>query len=423
MIRSAAGWSCVVGLAVAAACNSSESESSEEAAQEQWRETMVRSPSPESGCFEATYPSTTWQRTECGPAPTKLYRPPSGAIQPQTAGNGNDYAAKSTGTISQTVGTFPKATGVAGETGAGGANVYSIQLNSNDMSGSKACGKIAGCQSWQQFVYAAGEKLLFVQSWLLNYGKCPATGGWMADGNNCYANSTTAVVPQIPISQLGQLKMSGTAKAGGNDSAVFTNGTTAYQASAADTTTYLSAGWNASEFNVIGDGNSSAATFKPGASITVNVAITGGTPSCQANAGTTGETNNLTLGACSVSGGSIQFTESLAGSCPVKKGDGGKGGGTQNPSGDGGMDDGDDMDGDLMSCGDMDGGDASDGDDGGDGDAADADDGGDGGEGGDAAEEAGDGGEGGGAGEGGEGGGAGEGGTTCDNSEQNAPTP
>ena len=302
MIRRAAGWSCVVGLGVAAAC-CSESESSEEAAQEQWRETMVRSPSPESGCFEATYPSTTWQRTECGPAPTKLYRPPSGAIPPQTAGNGNDYAAKSTGTISQTVGTFPKATGVAGETGAGGANVYSIQLNSNDMSGSKACGKIAGCQSWQQFVYAAGEKLLFVQSWLLNYGKCPATGGWMADGNNCYANSTTAVVPQIPITQLSQLKMSGTAKAGGNDSAVFTNGTTAYQASAADTTTYLSAGWNASEFNVIGDGNSSAATFKAGASITVNVAITGGTPSCQANAGTTGETNNLTLGACSVSGG------------------------------------------------------------------------------------------------------------------------
>jgi hypothetical protein len=394
---------------VSAAC--SESTSSDAAAQEQWRENIVRNPTPESGCFEATYPSTTWARTQCGPAPTGIYGPRGGA-GPETVGASADYAAQSSGTISQTVGSFPKATGTAGESGPGGANVYSIQLNSNFMAGSKACNGAAGCKSWQQFVYSSKEQLLFIQSWLIPLAKCPA--GWMAYSGNCYTNSGTVSVSQITSDQLGTIKMSATATAGGNDAVVFSGGTVAKQTSAKDTTAYLSAGWTASEFNVFGDGSPSpAANFKPGASVAVNVAITGGTPSCQMNAGTTAETNNLVLGSCTASGGSIQFTEVCA-TCAKKK-DGGKSGsgGAMAPAGEGGTDDADtdDMDG-GMSCNDDDAGDASDGDDGGD-----ASDGGDGG---DAAQEAGDdGGEAGNA----DGGGGGEGGTTCDNSSSAAPPP
>jgi hypothetical protein len=401
-----AGLCGVLGLAVAAAvtaaCSSGPAAPSQAALQEKWRDTMVRNPSPETGCFHAAYPSTTWERVACGPAPTRIYGPRHGTPLRETAGGGTDYAAQVSGTISQTVGTFPTATGTAGETD-NGANVYSIQLNSNFMPGSKACGTVSGCQSWQQFVYASGEQLGFIQSWLIGMATCPTTGGWMANGGNCYRNSTTVSVPQISSDQIGQLKMSGTA-ATGNDSLVFTNGTNAYNTNTPDSTTYLSAGWSASEFNVIGDGNSSAATFQPGTSITVNIAVTGGSPSCQSNAGTTAETNNLTLGSCSASGGSIQFTETLAG------GDAGSEAGAD-ASKDGGTDGGE------AGEGGNEGGDAADeaGDDGGD---EAGDDGGDGGDDG--------GGDDGGAGDDG-GGGGGDGGVlgggTCNNSEKSAPSP
>src|SRR5436305_1108016 len=63
----------------------------------------------------------------------------------------------------------------------------------------------------------------------------------------------------------------------------------------------LSGAWNASEFNIIGDGGGSQAVFNRGASVTVEITATSGStaaPKCVANAGTTGETNNLTLGTC-----------------------------------------------------------------------------------------------------------------------------
>ena len=78
----------------------------------------------------------------------------------------------------------------------------------------------------------------------------------------------------------------------------------------------LASGWNQSEFNIIGDGGGSQANFNAGSHLTVMIAVDNGTsatPTCAVNAGTTGETNNLNLGACSGTGGAspfIQFTES-----------------------------------------------------------------------------------------------------------------
>jgi len=62
--------------------------------------------------------------------------------------------------------------------------------------------------------------------------------------------------------------------------------------------------------------NQNTATFNSGPLITVNLQVNDGStnaPSCLANDGTTGETNNLNLGSCSATGGTspyIQFTES-----------------------------------------------------------------------------------------------------------------
>jgi hypothetical protein len=283
---------------------------------EQWRASIVASPSNQEGCFHASFPSLTWESVECGVAPARPIGHP--APVPETVGNGDDFAAQVTsGLISQTIGTFPTVTGVTSETDDGTKNGYSIQLNSNFMSGTAACKGVSGCLSWLQYVYSSEEKSAFMQYWLIGIGTCPSGGGWISDGEgDCYKNSTAAKVPTIAITQLSQLKMSGTAVSGGKDTLVFTNGTEAYTTSGADTVADLATAWNASEFNIIGDGGGSEAVFNKGSSVTVKIAVTNGTtnaPKCVGNDGTTGETNNLTLGSCSAKGGAspyIEFTES-----------------------------------------------------------------------------------------------------------------
>ena len=83
MNTSAAGFCAVLSLALAAACSNNPEASSQAAAhekaqavsEEKWRDTIVRSPSPEAGCFQTSYPSDAWEPVDCGPAPTRRYRP------------------------------------------------------------------------------------------------------------------------------------------------------------------------------------------------------------------------------------------------------------------------------------------------------------------------------------------------------------
>ena len=286
--------------------------SAEALMQENWRETIARTSVPHEGCFEAEFPNAVWVEAKCTVAPDKVYVPRrSGG--PQTVGNGVDYAASVTNTMSAAVGTFPTVTNVTSEKD-GSSNVYSIQLNSNFMS-TAACNGHSGCLAWEQFVYSSSETAAFMQYWLIDYGNsCPS--GWNSYSGSCYKNSAAVTVPKEPITSLSTLKLSGTAVSGGNDTLVFTAGTKAYSTTGKDSVTYLGTAWKQAEFNIIGDGGGSKATFNRGASITVKVAVTHGStaaPSCASNAGTTGETNNLTLGSCSgVSGATpyIQFTES-----------------------------------------------------------------------------------------------------------------
>src|SRR5580700_5557947 len=99
--------------------------------QDIWREAIVRTDVPAEGCFEASYPSLAWTKTECTVTPSTSYPPVRGAT---VGGSNNDYFAEvTTGLINQTLGSFPTVTGVKTERGSLGANDYMLQLNSNYM--------------------------------------------------------------------------------------------------------------------------------------------------------------------------------------------------------------------------------------------------------------------------------------------------
>jgi len=286
-------------------------------AQEAWREAIAHTSVPEAGCFEASYPLLEWNKVECVEAPNIPFLPRT-RLGSQTVGNGDDYAAEvSSGVISQTVGTFPKVTGVKSETGVYGANSYTLQLNSNFMNTATCDGAKdpAECLDWLQYVYSSDYTEGFMQYWLINWNtKCP--GGWYSYGGDCYTNSNAVTIPKEAISKLKTIKLSGTAVDGGLDTLVMTVGTKAYSVTGEDSVVYLSTAWTESEFNIVGDGGGSEAYFNTGSSLTVKVAVTNGTKNaavCASDSGTTGETNNLNLGNCTGKGGAkpyIEFIES-----------------------------------------------------------------------------------------------------------------
>ncbi len=300
-------------------------------AQEAWREAIAHTDVPMAGCFQASYPSLEWNKVECVEAP-KIpligLRQRTGSVSEtvgnsnrpvsETVGNGNDYVAEvSSGLISKTIGSFAKVKGVTSETGEGVASSYSLQLNSNFMNTATCDGAKdpADCLDWLQYAYLSDPyTVAFMQYWLINWNNpCPA--GWSRYGSDCYTNSNGVTVPQVVISKLKTIKISGSAVASGLDTLIMTVGTSAYSTTGEDSVVYLATAWTESEFNIFGPGGGSEAIFNTGSSITVKVAVTNGTknaPTC-VNNGTTGETSNLNLGSCAGKGGAtpnIKFTES-----------------------------------------------------------------------------------------------------------------
>lgn len=185
-----------------------------------------------------------------------------------------------------------------------------------------------------------GTSDVFIQTWLEDYGQdvaggntniCPsgymdAGSDYEGPGDDCYRNSpATVVAKQLPITAIASLNLSGTAKMGGTDTAIVTYKGEAYSSSVNDTVSDIAAGWTQTEFNVVGNAGGSEAVFNKPSSLTVKVELLDGStsaPTCvgPSNGGTTGETNNFTLGKCTGSSGtsttsiasapSIQFTES-----------------------------------------------------------------------------------------------------------------
>lgn len=299
-----------------------------------WREAIMQTQVPAEGCYQVSFPSTVWEPVECKEAHPNLHPHPvfRDMVGGQVTGNGHDYVAEAAGLISKTLGTFPKVTGVTSEKSVGvpafgdggilGPNEYTLQINSNFTGTTSACAGHEGCTVWQQFIYSPdyetkGEAAVFIQYWLIGWGSsaCPRSFA-SAGGGDCYKNSSFVAAPDMKITSLAGLSLSGAAAAGSNDTVVFNNGTKAYSVNASDSVLDISTVWKESEFNIVGNAGGSRADFNTGSSITVKVALTDGStlaPTCVANAGSTGETNNLNLGTCSATGGAtpdIQFIES-----------------------------------------------------------------------------------------------------------------
>jgi hypothetical protein len=306
---------------------------SHSAALHQWRGLMAQNPPPDKGCFHASYPNA-WEKVDCKIGEPRVHPTHAKGVDDEadTVGNGNDYVAFATGLITSAVGgleirgvTSEQSVGVAeyGYQGILGTNEYSIQLNTNDKMSTSAwgCSGRSGCKVWQQFLYSTdyvsgGVAEVYMQYWLINYGSCPS--GWNQSGtSNCFVNSPLADAPDIPVTELG-VDLTASAQAGGNDCVTLNFGSEVISNCFPDFMLNISSVWNKVEFNVVGDSGGSRADFNNGTTIWPLLYIYDGSrtaPTCLANAGTTGESNNLNLGACTagVANGNvpyIRFTES-----------------------------------------------------------------------------------------------------------------
>jgi hypothetical protein len=312
-----------------------------EALRQAWAKTMHHTPAPKEGCFHASYPSTQWQEVQCAPPNGWRSALPRNRNN-EKGGHGEVFGpglippnsdivvqAPSGHFFSTVTGSFPIAN-VSTETDSGGidpgSNEYSLQLNTND-NYSAACGSFTNCVPWVQFVMATNTPVslasctitscpltnqtqVFIEYWLLNYGVdngsniCPSgftdngqdqLGG---AGDDCVQNTPAATVymGQLPITDLADLKLSGSATAGGNDEAKVTFGTEAFDQTVSDSLTDIASVWSQAEFNVLGNAGLSQAVFNDGTSLIARVEVTDGStsaPQCVFNGGTTGETNNL----------------------------------------------------------------------------------------------------------------------------------
>jgi len=308
-------------------------------ARKTWQKTMHHTPAPKPGCFQALFPSTQWQEVECAPRPAYRSAKPMRRFLKEGGHEevgGDTYPstdvvvqAPAGHLLSSALGSFPTVNGVTSESGIGvaaysfagilGANEYTLQINTN-IGHTAACGTYASCTAWQQYVMSTNtpvsltstsltnETEVFIEYWLFNYGPdnlsnhCPSGfvyAGADTEGSDCVQNTPATVVystGQLPITDLADVTLSGSATSGGTDSTTVTYSGNAYTATVADSLTDIASIWNQAEFNVVGNGGGSQAQFNNGTAVIAKVAVTDGStlaPSCVTGAGTTGESNNL----------------------------------------------------------------------------------------------------------------------------------
>jgi hypothetical protein len=267
--------------------------------------------------------------------------PPKHGVVPQIVGNGNDIAAQApTGHISSATGSFDALTNVTSESGPIGnagaslANTYTLQINS-DFFTTTVCNAStnAACRGWEQFVFENNPNAhrAFIQYWLIDFGAtCPTNFQSFPIGTHLdcvqVTNLSGAVATTaVPVTNLSQVTLTGTATAGA-DSVTMTIGGTAFSR-AGDNSVNASSGWTIAEFNVFGDGGNASgggtATFNTNAAFVTRTRIIYGgraAPNCVAQ-GFTAEMNNLSFGpmpapAASQPGPAVIFNESTAGGAP-----------------------------------------------------------------------------------------------------------
>ncbi|HUY86288.1 MAG TPA: ice-binding family protein [Acidimicrobiales bacterium] len=293
-----------------------------------WR-TTVHNTIPGPGCFQVTYPSTVWTSMTCE-------APPSSPIPLQVGGSSNypdDVAESNYYGISSSIGSFYSESNFASETdtGTGGSNQYSLQLNTNTFPCNTPATYYHNADCWQQFVVencpssscGAEGYSVFIQYWLIGYygtyGYCPPPYlvSWHIFGTSCYTDSTLTSTPNVSAANLGSVSITGGTVVGGSydDNVQFCYSSTCYSSTLPGTVLNLYQSWYQAEFNVFGV-TSSQAVFVPTTGNTFSVyddivlSSTSGTISPFCNPTTyTGESNNMYLGSCSTGGNYIQFYE------------------------------------------------------------------------------------------------------------------
>ncbi len=293
-----------------------------------WSQTIRHTAVPHSGCFQSSYPAATWQKVACakGPAPRVHENPPRhtapqgtlGLLPPAPfssgegqvgGGHGGIYAAEvPTGTISSAIGSIPSITPGATEEDEGEAERFGLQVNSEFFPGASACGKVEGCEGWEQFIYSGAfkksslENTVFIEFWVINFlpggGKCSNLGSeWTTFENDCDLKSARTSLPGGPlkVSALQGTTLEGRANSSGNDEVVMITGSGKAVATGAASSLNLYKYWKTAEFGVIGNFNGSEAKFSANTTMTVNTQVKGTSdlaPNCK-NTEFTAESSNL----------------------------------------------------------------------------------------------------------------------------------
>jgi hypothetical protein len=306
----------IVGSGSAFAANHTSSQARAQT-KAQWQEEIATLRTPGRGCYHASFPEVTWHAVRCQSAPAVPLAP---RVQtrggPEVVGDGADYLAQVTGKISQATGTFTHVSsgltenGQIGGVGAQKPNAFTLQLNTQFFKDPPECSGAAvpsKCEGWQQFVYAyhysGSTNEVFMQYWMLFYDTtCPA--GWATDPDGkytfCYTNSPATSFGSLPADDLGDVKVVAHASSGGNDQVTLTNSSTgqASTASNSDSKLDLASYWDGTEWGVFGDAGGAEANFGADSTleaVTALQATSSSAPTCVADGGTTGETNNLKL--------------------------------------------------------------------------------------------------------------------------------
>lgn len=274
----------------------------------QWQAAIAKVSAPGSGCYNASYPTLQWHAVNCVTARNV-------PLAPSKVGNGVDYSAQVSGTISKATGTFTDVSSNISEkgqvlgTGPKVANSFSLQLNTEFFSGSPTCSGSSNpskCLAWQQFVYGydycgTNDSCIFMQYWLIDYNAtCPSgwhtfTGSGFTD---CYVNSSAAKVSTVTAKDLASISFYGSAAKGGNDAVSLSIGSgKAVMTTGPDSKVDLAPHWNTTEWGVFGNAGGTEAYFGTDNTLEAQTALqatSSGAPKC-VKEGFTGETNNLKL--------------------------------------------------------------------------------------------------------------------------------
>src|SRR5215475_2585288 len=249
---------------------SSELSVEELAKRKAWRSNMLKTPTPKHGCFHLTYPNTEWQEVPCRIAPDVPYPMRTPPLPDDVGGLAGDFAAQVAGSISTAIGLLDTDTSIS-ENGPGGANDFALQLNTN------------------QF-----------------------------DTRMCTPPPPPLVT--LTAEALADLNLVGRVTADSDTVVLWTDTQNLYKGDGLGNILNLAGNWKDVEFNIVGDGNASKATFSDGSTISVRIDVGGNATCATPPTGLTAESNNLTIvkgrsgPCCTWTGndgeGGIMFTES-----------------------------------------------------------------------------------------------------------------